>query len=63
MIVRGWQTGDLIAWNDLMVGLRQDLYVLDDRIFEASELHCPVPDCACGEVVVDFETPAPRGAA
>jgi hypothetical protein len=62
VVPRGWERGALIMWNDLCTGLRQDIYVLGRHHYEAVELYCPVPDCDCGEVVVDFEALLPRGA-
>ena len=62
VIMRGWQPGDLVAWNDMLTGVRNDTYVLDERVYEASEMYCPMPDCACGEVEVHLETLMPRGA-
>jgi hypothetical protein len=62
IVIEGWQPGEMLAWNDVLRGVRQDLYLLDDRVFEATEMYCPVPDCSCGEVIVDFETLMPRGA-
>jgi hypothetical protein len=57
-----WTDGNLVAWNDVCTGLRQDIYVLGRRHYEATELYCPVPECECGEVVIDFEALSPRGA-
>lgn len=61
--IRGWQRGDMLAWDDACTGVRHDYYVLEGgRLYEAAEMYCPVPDCECGEVMVDFETRVPRGA-
>ena len=57
----GWKPGELLAWDDVCKGLRQDIYVLDDRVYEAMELYCPVADCECGEVSVSFEALVPLG--
>jgi hypothetical protein len=35
--IRGWSPGDLLAWDDAYAGVRQDLYVIDDQVFEAVE--------------------------
>jgi hypothetical protein len=59
--ITGWQPGTLVAWNDLMVGLRQDIYDLGHHVYEACEMYCISPDCRCGEVVISFEGLAPRG--
>jgi len=61
IVVAGWKPGDRMAWNNLLAGVRRDLYVLGDRVYEASEMYCTVPECDCGEVVVHFETSMPRG--
>jgi hypothetical protein len=60
--VEGWRRGEMLAWNDVCTGVRQDYYVLDRRLYEADEVYCPVPDCDCGEVMIHFETLMPRGA-
>lgn len=60
--LKGWQRGDMVAWNDVCTGVRQDYYVLDGRLYEADEMYCPMPDCECGEVLICFETIMPRGA-
>lgn len=61
--IQGWQRGDMLAWDDVFTGVRQDNYVLEGgRLYEAFEMYCPVPDCECGEVMVHFETRVPRGA-
>ena len=51
-----WQRGQMVPWNDVC-DVRQDLYVLDDRRYEAIEAYCPVPACDCGEVIVAFSQP------
>ena len=56
-----WQAGDMVAWNEIC-DIRQDLYVLDGRVYEASEMYCPVPGCDCGEVFIGFEVQSTRGA-
>lgn len=60
VVLRGWRPGDLLAYDEVL-GRRSDLYELDGRLYKALELYCPVADCDCGEVVVDFATVAPRG--
>ncbi|MGH8217476.1 MAG: hypothetical protein ACREUT_02730 [Steroidobacteraceae bacterium] len=62
VVPRGWKRGDLLAWDELCAGVRRDLYDLGHHIYEAHELYCPVPECTCGEVVIDFEARSPRGA-
>lgn len=60
--IKGWQRGDMLAWDDVCTGVRQDYYVLNGRLYEAAETYCPVPDCECGEVSIHFDTLMPRGA-
>jgi hypothetical protein len=43
--------------------VRQNLYDLGHHVYEAHELYCPIPECNCGKVVIDFEARSPRGAA
>lgn len=57
----GWQPGDMVAWTNVFPPVRQDLFALDGRVFSACEMYCAVPDCACEDVVVQFETDRPRG--
>jgi len=59
--IKGWQPGDMVAWNDIC-DVRQDLYVLQRRVYEAADMYCPVPSCECGEIFIAFETRVPRGA-
>ena len=56
-----WQAGDMVAWNEIC-DVREDLYVLDGRAYEASEMYCPVPGCDCGEIFIGFEVRNRRGA-
>ena len=50
----------MLAWNDVC-DLRQDLFRLDGRIYEAVDMYCPIPSCECGEVYVVFDPRMPRG--
>lgn len=52
--VEGWRPGDRVIWEDAQRSLRGDTYVFGDRVFEAVELYCVEPECACGEVIVHF---------
>jgi len=52
---------DMLAWNDIFEGVRRDLYQLDGHLYKADEMYCPVPDCTCGEILVDFEAILPPG--
>lgn len=60
--VEGWRPGTLVVWDDARPSLRGDTYVFGERIFEVVELYCVEPDCDCGDVIVDFNPVAPRGA-
>jgi SEC-C motif len=61
IVIHGWRPGDMVHWTDLLQGVRDDLYLLDDRVYEASDAYCPVPECDCGEVFIAFNTVRPRG--
>jgi hypothetical protein len=61
VVIHGWRPGDMVAWTDLLQGVRDDLYVLGDRTYEAHEAYCPVTECDCGEVFIGFDTRQPRG--
>jgi hypothetical protein len=60
--VEDWKRGDLVAWAEALVGVRQDIFRFDDRVFEAVDLYCVAEGCSCGEVVLDFVPVVPRGA-
>ena len=57
-----WQPGELVGWGEAVAGVRQDLFRLGERVFDAVDLHCVAPGCDCGDVVVDFAPVIPRGA-
>ena len=52
--VADWKAGELVGWNEALLGVRDDLYILDDGVFEATELYCVANGCTCGETVVRF---------
>ena len=56
-----WKRGDLVAWDEALVGVRQDMFRLGDRVFEAVDLYCVEQGCSCGEAVLEFAPMAPRG--
>ena len=60
--IYGWQRGEMLAWDDVCAGVRQDFYVLGNRLYEAADMYCPIPACECAEVVISFECQKPRGA-
>jgi len=52
--IADWKAGELVGWNEALLGARDDLYLLDDGVFEATELYCVAKGCTCGETVVRF---------
>lgn len=60
--VENWKPGDVVAWGEAMVGVRQDIFRFGEGVFEAIDLYCVAEGCSCGEVLVDFAPVAPRGA-
>ncbi len=58
--LKGYQRGDMVAWKDVC-DVRDDLYAVDDRLYEALDMYCVVPGCLCEEVMVAFGTLVPRG--
>lgn len=60
--IKGWQRGELLAWDDVCTGVRQDIYPRAGRVYAAVEMYCPIPECECDEVTVLFEPLMPRGA-
>ena len=60
--IKGWSRGQMLAWDEIFTHVRQDLYVHEGRLYEAAEMYCSTPDCACGEVSIYFGTLRPRGA-
>ena len=60
--VESWRPGEVVAWGEAMVGVRQDIFRFGERVFEAVDLYCVAEGCSCGEVVVDFAPTVPRGA-
>lgn len=57
--MKGWRPGAMRAWREF-VDLRQDIYELDGRVYEAVDLYCVKPECTCGEVTLSFESIVPR---
>jgi hypothetical protein len=54
IVLKGWSRGNMLPFDDVC-GVRRDLYLFDGNKFEATEMYCPIPECTCGEVLVDFE--------
>lgn len=59
--IKGWKRGDMLAWNDVCTGVRQDYYVIDGSLYEADEMYCPAPECDCEEVLICFKALRPEG--
>jgi len=59
--IPGWKRGNMLAWGDACTGLREDVYGLHGKYYAAEEFYCPVPECACGEVLISFDGPPPAG--
>jgi hypothetical protein len=60
--LRDWEPGQVVAWGEAIVEVRQDLFRFGEREFDAIDLYCVALGCTCGEVVVDFAIVSPRGA-
>ena len=60
--LKGWKRGELLPWDEVCTGLREDLYIVDDQIYRASELYCPMTSCDCEQVLVQFEALGHRAA-
>jgi hypothetical protein len=52
--IKGWAPKDAVAWEDAFVGIRRDMYLLDDRLYEAVDQYCVNPTCNCRDVSVEF---------
>jgi hypothetical protein len=53
--IPGWKQGQQLAWDAACTGVRQDLYALDEGLYEALDFYCPIPECECDEVNLRFE--------
>ena len=60
--IEDWKPGEVVAWGEALVGVRQDIFRFGERVFEAVDLYCVAQGCSCGEVVLDFAPIVPRGA-
>ena len=61
LVVRGWKPGEMLAHDEMLGGVRADLYKLGGRLHEVLDLHCVKPGCTCGEILLDIQTVMPRG--
>jgi len=62
IVVESWKPGEVVAWGEALVGVRQDIFRFGDHVFEAIDLYCVAEGCSCADVVLDFAPIAPRGA-
>ena len=53
--IPGWKRGQQLAWDATCTGVRQDLYALDEGLYDALDFYCPIPECKCDEVNLHFE--------
>ena len=60
--IYNWEPGELVSWNEVLLGVRDDLYLFSDGVFEAMECYCVARGCTCGDVLVDFCESKPRNA-
>lgn len=59
LVVDDFKPGEMIAHDELVGGVRADVYKLGDRFYEVIDLHCANPGCTCGEVLLDVQTVVP----
>jgi hypothetical protein len=52
--IRDFKPGQLLAWDEVYVGARVDIYSNDGAHFEAIDTYCVRPKCECNEVHVQF---------
>jgi hypothetical protein len=50
----GWHRGEELPWTDVFNRTRLDVYGLEDHIYEFVEHYCPLPDCECNGVVLEW---------
>jgi len=50
--IRDWKPGDEVSWEEAYWSVRDDLYLLDEQLYEVSEFYCVMPDCDCGRVML-----------
>ncbi|MBN1611185.1 MAG: hypothetical protein JW940_31420 [Polyangiaceae bacterium] len=49
-----WRRGEELPWTDVFNRSRIDVYALDDGLYELVEHYCPLPDCDCNGVVLEW---------
>jgi hypothetical protein len=61
LVVPGFKPGQMVAHDEVLGGVRDDVYEIEGRLHQVLDLHCAKPDCSCGEVLLDIQTVNPRG--
>lgn len=61
--VEDWEPSDMVAWDEAMVGVRQDVFRVGEHVYAAIDHYCASEGCSCGEVLVDFAPVGVRGTA
>ena len=51
--VESWKPGEVVAWSEAMVGVRQDIFRIGARVFEAVVLYCVAEGCSFGRDMRD----------
>lgn len=54
--VLDWTPGELLSWDVMQLGARQDIYTVGDRHYQALERYCPTADCPRDEVAIQFKS-------
>ena len=49
-----WAPGHLLAYDVLLAGSRQDVFLCGDRAWMAVDQHCVTPACRCRDLVLGF---------
>jgi hypothetical protein len=52
--IRDFKPGQLLAWDEVFVGARIDIYPSDGAHFEAIDTYCVRPKCECNQVHIQF---------
>lgn len=52
--IQDYTPGQLLAWDEVHVGARADVYSVDGLALEAIETYCVRPKCQCNDVHIQF---------
>lgn len=52
--IRDYTPGQLLAWDEVHIGARADIYSVDGLALEAIETYCVRPKCQCNDVHIQF---------